>query len=98
MPTPSMTARQLAADIIDRWAKGEAPDTRGALDQYPGLTADKSAVLDLAFAEYWLRAQAGEDMDLEAFCRRFPDYYVSLGRLLAQQSFNELPAPAAEEA
>jgi len=94
MPTPSLTARQLAADIIDRWSKGEAPDTRAALDQYPGLTADKAAVLDLAFAEYWLRVHAGEAVDLETYCRRFPDYHVSLGRLLAQQSLQE---PAALE-
>lgn len=94
MPTPSLTARQLAADIIDRWSKGEAPDTRAALAAHPGLTADKAAVLDLAFAEYWLRLHAGEAVDMEAFCRQFPDYHVSLGRLLAQQSLQE---PAALE-
>lgn len=94
MPTPSLTARQLAADIIDRWAKGEAPDTRAALEQHPGLTADKAAVLDLAFAEYWLRVHAGEAVDLETFCRRFPAYHISLGRLLAQQSLKDPPALA----
>ncbi|WP_020474791.1 serine/threonine-protein kinase [Zavarzinella formosa] len=91
MPTPSPNVRQLAADIIERWTKGETPDTRAALALHPGLTEDKAAVLDLAFAEYWLRVHGGEQVDLEGFCRKFPEYYVSLGRLLAQQSLREKP-------
>ena len=97
MPTPSPAVRQLAADIIDRWTKGETPDTRTALARYPELAKDKAAVLDLAFAEYWLRQHAGERVELEAYCRKFPEYHVSLGRLLAQQSLQEKPEAAAPE-
>ena len=97
MSTPSQTVRQLAADIIDRWTKGEKPNTLAALELHPAIKEDKSAVLDLAFAEYWLRINAGEEVDLEAFCLRFPDYHVSLGRLLAQQSLKEKVDEASEE-
>jgi eukaryotic-like serine/threonine-protein kinase len=45
--------------------------------------AHKSAVLQLAYEEYCLRRQAGESVDVDAYCERFPTHRRSLRRLLS---------------
>jgi serine/threonine protein kinase/Tfp pilus assembly protein PilF len=56
----------------------EFPNTEAALTAYPHLRRWKSIVLDLAFEEYHLRAERGEAVNADDFCRRFPDYQRSL--------------------
>ena len=85
------SAERRAADIIQSWLDGVPPDASAALAQNPDLAADKSIVLDLAFAEFLIREHKGERLDMEAFCSRFPDHHASLGRMLAQQSVGERP-------
>ncbi|HEX3147380.1 MAG TPA: protein kinase [Gemmataceae bacterium] len=90
-------ADRRAADIIQSWLDGVAPpDANAALAQHPDFAADKALVLDLAFAEFLLREHKGEQLDIEAFCARFPDYHASLGRMLAQQSIAERLPPGLE--
>lgn len=88
--TPDRTpAERRAADIIQGWLDGAAPDAAAALAANPELATEKAIVLDLAFAEFLIREHKGEKLDPEAFCGRFPDYHASLGRMLAQQSVGE---------
>lgn len=80
-------ARRRAEAIKFAWARGAAPDTRAALAGDPDLQTDKSIVLDLAYEEYCLRREAGENPDPEEFCGYFPAYRSSLKRLLAAHQF-----------
>jgi serine/threonine protein kinase len=74
--------RHLASVIKERWKNGEPPDAAKALEDYPVLNRVKAVQLELAFEEYRLRRQAGEQPDLDSFCRRFPSLKVSLRRLV----------------
>jgi serine/threonine protein kinase len=80
-------ARRLAQAVKRRWAGGATPDARAALSDQPALLGDKSVVLDLAYEEYCLRSDAGEELDADAYCERFPAYRTSLRRLLAAHQF-----------
>src|SRR5207244_12162277 len=57
------------------------------INQHPELHSEKSAVLELAYEEYCLRASAGETVDSGDFCQRFPAYRTSLARLLEVHSY-----------
>src|SRR5271155_2684041 len=76
-----------AENIKFAWSRGVIPDTRAALAGDPDLLADKSIVLDLAYEEYCLRREAGENPDIEDFCNAFSPYRSSLRRLLAAHQF-----------
>ncbi len=83
LPEPPPSLPPAAAALKDRWVRGAAPDAAAALAEHPELLADKSVVLDLAYEEFCLRAEAGAAPDPEEFCDRFPAYRSSLRRLLA---------------
>jgi serine/threonine protein kinase len=84
---PSGAAAVGPSAIKECWGRGETPDAAAALALHPELRTDKSAVLDLAYEEYCLRAEAGEMPETEAFCARFPAYRSSLRRLLTTHAF-----------
>src|SRR6516162_5630236 len=96
-PADSLRLRQRANEIKRAWAEGGSPNTIAVLTSEPDLLADKSLVLDLAYEEYCLRTQAGEILDPEVFCDRFPAQRSSLRRLLAAHEyfdrFDDLPPP-----
>jgi eukaryotic-like serine/threonine-protein kinase len=89
MHTDRTPAERRAAEIIQSWLDGAPPDAAGALARHPEFTTDKAIVLDLAFAEFLVRELKGEQLDMEEYCARFPEYHASLGRMLAQQSVGE---------
>jgi eukaryotic-like serine/threonine-protein kinase len=66
--------------------QGQSLDARVLLSSQPQLKADKSLVLDLAYEEYCQHCEAGQAVDAEEFCRRFP-YQSSLRRLLGVHDF-----------
>ncbi len=75
-----------AGRVVDaikrRWRQGEVPDMNGELTRHPELRRYRSLVLDLAYAEYQQRQQAGEPIDAETFARRFPSLERSLYLLI----------------
>src|SRR5262245_2203300 len=89
MHTDRTPAERRAAEIIQSWLDGAPPDAAGALARHPEFTTDKAIVLDLAFAEFLVRELKGEQLDMDEYCARFPEYHASLGRMLAQQSVGE---------
>src|SRR5947207_9706925 len=89
MHTDRTPAERRAAEIIQSWLDGAPPDAAGALARHPEFTTDKAIVLDLAFAEFLVRELKGEQLDMEEYCARFPEYHASLGRMLAQQSVGD---------
>jgi serine/threonine protein kinase len=89
MNGPHQLAEALpAGDATDRPGpdRGAAPDAARVAPR-PGLPADKSAVLDLAYEEFCQQTEAGQAPDPESFCARFPAYRSSLRRLLAAHQF-----------
>jgi len=89
MNTDRTPIERRAAEIIQSWLDGAPPDAAAALARHPEFTTDKAIVLDLAFAEFLVRELRGEQLDMEEYCTRFPEYHASLGRMLAQQSVGE---------
>jgi eukaryotic-like serine/threonine-protein kinase len=82
--------REEAAAIVREWERGAEPDALAALARQPELRGDKGAVLDLAYAEYCLRFNAGERPQKEEFVDRFPTYRMSLWALIGGHKFFEL--------
>jgi serine/threonine protein kinase len=59
--------------ICRRWRNGEQePDTLAVLREQPELLTEETFVFDLIFEEYCLRLERGENVDVDAFCARFP--------------------------
>jgi hypothetical protein len=74
--------RQRAKAIMADWPEGAVPDAAAALRAHPGLTGDKIVLLDLAYEEYRRRRDAGEKIDPNAFCARFPNFRSALWDML----------------
>jgi serine/threonine protein kinase/Flp pilus assembly protein TadD len=84
-------ARTLVSVVIRRWNDGEEPDTNAVLSRHPELRDEKSFVLDLAYEEYCQRLEAGEKVDPDAFCDRFPAFQASLRRLIGVHQIADDP-------
>ncbi len=81
-----LKASEAASAIKDRWRRGEPPDVAAVLANQPSLRHYRSVVLDLAYQEYALRVQAGENLDAETFAQRFPSLQRSLYLLIEVHS------------
>ncbi len=81
------TRHDAISEVIERWRAGEQPDADAVLRAHPELAGQKSAVLDLAYEEYCLRAAAGESLHSSTFCDRFPGCQHSLQRLLCVHDY-----------
>lgn len=75
-------ANRLADAAKRRWQQGEQPNADRVLVSHPELQQYRSVVLNLAYAEYRTRLNAGESIDAEAFARRFPSLEKSLYLLI----------------
>ncbi len=73
--------------VIQRWERGEEPDTFAALEEHPEWRADKVCVLDLAYEEYCIRLARGEELDTAEFCARFPAHRTSLLQMILGYAF-----------
>lgn len=82
----SARASQVAAAAYRRWAGGEPPDAAAVVAAHPQVAADKPLVLELAYEEFCLRAEAGRPPDPVVFAAHFP-FAESVARLLAVHSF-----------
>src|SRR5262249_38521760 len=72
------TPEQVVRFLSHRWKRDRRPDAATALVRYPQLRDDPIACVDLAFAEFWVRSENGEQLDLNEYCARFPDIEQSL--------------------
>jgi serine/threonine protein kinase/Flp pilus assembly protein TadD len=91
VPEPQvLTIPAMAAEIKEDWIRGQTPDAAAVLAEHPELLADKSVVLDLAYEEYCLRAEAGDAPEPDDFCTKFPAHRSSLRRLITAHQLLEL--------
>jgi len=75
------------AEVHQRRSQGQPLDARALLDERPELDARKSIVIELAYEEFCQKAEAGEPVDPESFCKRFPAFEKSLRRLIEVHNF-----------
>lgn len=90
--TSLIGTNQIVDDVRNRCAKGEDTDVADLLKKHPELKLQKSFVLGLAYKEYCRRLEAGESINAEDFCGRFPSFQnslymvIELNRLLGKDS------------
>ena len=90
--SPRTTTESLISHVISTWRGGRRPDAQGVLSAHPDLQEHKSLVLDLAYEEYCLRTEAGEQIAASTFCDRFPTFRRSLRRLIdVHEQFEQYP-------
>jgi serine/threonine protein kinase/Flp pilus assembly protein TadD len=80
--TTTRSAKDVVADVLERWAKGQEPNAEAALVEHAELQADHEAVTDLAFGEFCQRLQRGEFVNPRAFASRFPTCRSTLFRIM----------------
>ncbi len=71
---------QLRADQSQRWRRGERVPVEHYLTQYPELSADAGALLELVQSETLLRREGGEQPTLDEYLARFPQQADALRR------------------
>lgn len=87
-PAPSATRADSWTDAIAALLPASGVfDTRELLDRHPEWRQDKSLVLDVVYEEHCRRKAAGEVIDPNEFCKRFPSYQASVCRLLQVSDF-----------
>ena len=92
-PDDSEAALSFSMELIENWRRDRNPDTCDVLADYPGLARCKQAVVDLAYEEFCLRIESGEELDWVGFCQKFPAVEDSLQRRIAVHlAFDENPS------
>jgi eukaryotic-like serine/threonine-protein kinase len=74
--------REFVDGVIESWRSDGQPDARRVLHQHPEIASDRSLALDLVYEEYCLRREAGEQIDTDEFCQKFPTLRHSLARMM----------------
>ncbi len=69
-------------EVLPELVEGASPQARAALLRQPSLVRHKSFAVDLAYGQFVALRNAGEDVDADEFCDRFPQYRSSLRRRL----------------
>lgn len=94
----------IKADLRRRFERGESPEVASYLDEFPRLAEADSRVISLIYEEYCLREERGDQLNIESFCDRYPDWRDSLAsqlryhRLLSQAAGLPPPPPRFPEA
>ena len=94
----------IKADLRRRFERGESPAVASYLEEFPRLATADSRVVSLIYEEYCLREERGEDLNVESFCDRYPDWRDSLAsqlryhRLLSRAAGLPPPKPRFPEA
>jgi serine/threonine protein kinase/tetratricopeptide (TPR) repeat protein len=92
--TADALSERLAAELAERWRRGERPRAEEYLDRHPALWEQPEAATDLIYEEVCLRQEHGESDAAEDALRRFPQWRAELEVLFR---FHDLvgPPPAA---
>jgi eukaryotic-like serine/threonine-protein kinase len=106
LPSFSVADNSFAADAAtpalleyrDQWDRGEAPDAVEFIAARTDLADARAEAIDIIYEEYCRRLDAGEDVDIDVFCDRFPQWRGTLRQLLAvhhylESNVNLAPAP-----
>jgi len=85
--------RRILSETLDAWRNGASVDARAIIAAHPELHQCRSVLLDLAYEEYCLRIERGQEVDLAEYCGRFPEFRSTLRRQLEiHQLISEHPS------
>ncbi len=87
-------SERLAAELAERWRRGERPCAEEYLQRYPDLWRDPEAAADLIYEEVCLRQDLGEAGAAADALRRFPQWRAALEMLFRFHQLLDV-APAA---
>src|SRR5688500_6126879 len=73
---------RLAAELAERWRRGERPRAEEFFDRHPELWGRPQAAAELIYEEVCLREAAGEAGVADEVLGRFPQWRDALGVLL----------------
>jgi eukaryotic-like serine/threonine-protein kinase len=77
----------IKVDLEYRWRANRFPKLlEEYLTEFPELTDQGQTPLDLVYEEYHVRRQAGEEVDVKSYYRRFPTQETELRRMLKLDS------------
>ena len=82
----------IKADLRCRFERGETAEVAGYLDRFPALRGSDSRIISLIYEEFCLREERGDSLDIETFCKRYPDWRDSL---VSQLQYHRLFSKAA---
>lgn len=95
--TESRQHRDFVARIKSIWQREQAPDAVNFLAEHSHIRQNRALALELAYEEYCIRRENGEEIDRSLFCRRFPTISRSLFRQIEVDEYlrqhPELVAP-----
>jgi len=91
-PEGADLAALVKSELRARFARGESPAVAEYLARYPELRKSDSRVLSLIYEEYCLRQEAREEIGVESFCDRYPEWKDSLA---SQLQYHQLISQAA---
>lgn len=97
-PANRKSAEDVVADAVRRWQSGAAPDALEVLQQHPELRRFKSLEIDLAYEEYCLRTERGEEVPVEDFCAKFAGRHKSVQLQIECHQYLEKAAQDRESA
>ncbi|MBW3538792.1 MAG: FHA domain-containing protein [Planctomycetes bacterium] len=103
MTTPSADSEladlllELRLEQSDRWDEGERISTEELLERLPQLKGDEEAVVELAYAEFYLRTARGETPAPAEYYARFPEQRARLERLFELHAVLESPAITSDD-
>ncbi|MCI0704657.1 MAG: serine/threonine-protein kinase [Planctomycetia bacterium] len=84
------------AELERRLASDKFAGAEELRDTFPDVWSDTDSALELAYAEYVLRAGRGEQPDRDAWYRRFPQWRERLERLFAIYDLSATSADSTE--
>lgn len=74
------TVAVLLVDQRERWQRGERIPAENYLRRYPALEADSEAVVELAYGEFLMSEEHGEQPALPEYQGRFPAHQQRIGQ------------------
>ena len=85
-----------SAELERRVIAGETEVCEAVLAAFPGIAENPDGVLELIYLEYVLRAERGEQQEIEAFAGRFPKYFEDFKSLLQVDEAMRVSNPSPE--
>lgn len=77
-----LLAEMVRTDLRCRFARGQSPAVADYLEQFPALGEADTRVLSLLYEEFCLKEERGDQIDVDSFCERYPQWKDSLASQL----------------
>ncbi len=72
--SPQLLAALIRTDLVARWRRQDPHPAENYLERYRAVAEDAELAVDVIYAEYLAREQAGQPPDFAEYRRRFPQH------------------------